>query len=678
MRLWAARPNRPDVCKGDGADSNTVVATRSDLHILLQQARSAIGWQHLNHQEVVVSGSGQHLGEPVAWQLRWRGDGAFAEEIKGRHLSFRWGFEGSAAGATWEEDSSGVSKKQELDDREAMLLSVWVRTGYWLHPEAAPGLDIQAASLSEARTDSITSSIQSKAAAGSHAADQGCTSAEQLSKAVPAPSHSDRLHDNPASPAGEVPSDGIVASPATSPAAAVGSGDSRCLQLEGQASADSGAHAAPVSTTGSSQGHQEAPTLCLQLRGAKMVATLRLEGQSHLPQSLSHPICGQQEDWAYHDWQSWDIGGDLQIMHPRTIKHRAAAGGDNEYLVERVRLQSLGLGASAYSMPPVRMLPADTAFEQGPEQAQAQCWWTSSGHLLLHPAIDGQRLGWMLLDTGASGGVITKAAADKLGLERFGDLHVSGVGASVTSRFCQATSIQIGPMTMAKPLFMEMDISGLVSGAPGEIIGILGADVLRRAVWELPAKPTPPQTSWGKAKAPPLKVHMWHPAHPQALPTGLPWQTFISISSLPHIPVRFGLPEAKEGAGGPNDDREALFMLDSGAGGADVMMNLSSGTDLDLLDPKRNSSISTTVRGVGGTGGAGMKMARVQLPWAQLGQQGAQLQRVSCLIAQNTGLELSMYTAGIVCSSLMGRCRIYVDYTRSRIAFLPPIAPSKL
>ncbi len=32
---------------------------------------------------------------------------------------------------------------------QAMLLSVWVRTGYWLHPEAAPGLDIQAASLSE-------------------------------------------------------------------------------------------------------------------------------------------------------------------------------------------------------------------------------------------------------------------------------------------------------------------------------------------------------------------------------------------------------------------------------------------------------------------------------------------------------------------------------------------------
>ena len=71
--------------------------------------------------------------------------------------------------------------------------------------------------------------------------------------------------------------------------------------------------------------------------------------------------------------------------------------------------------------------------------------------------------------------MITKAAADKLGLERFGEVHVSGVGPStVTSQFCQGSSLQIGPMTMAKPLFMELNISGVVSGAPGEVIGILG------------------------------------------------------------------------------------------------------------------------------------------------------------------------------------------------------------
>ena len=38
----------------------------------------------------------------MAWQLRWRGDGAFVEQLKGPRLSFRWGFDGGAAGTTWE------------------------------------------------------------------------------------------------------------------------------------------------------------------------------------------------------------------------------------------------------------------------------------------------------------------------------------------------------------------------------------------------------------------------------------------------------------------------------------------------------------------------------------------------------------------------------------------------
>ncbi len=37
-------------------------------------------------------------------------------------------------------------------------------------------------------------------------------------------------------------------------------------------------------------------------------------------------------------------------------------------------------------------------------------------------------------------------------------------------------------------------------------------------------------------------------------------------------------------------------MLDSGAGGADIMMNASAGTELGLLDQKRGFGITTTVR----------------------------------------------------------------------------------
>ena len=43
-------------------------------------------------------------------------------------------------------------------------------------------------------------------------------------------------------------------------------------------------------------------------------------------------------------------------------------------------------------------------------------------------------------------------------------------------------------------------------------------------------------------------------------------------------------------------EREGLFMLDSGAGGADIMMNFNSGVELNLVDPSRKTRITTTVR----------------------------------------------------------------------------------
>lgn len=73
------------------------------------------------------------------------------------------------------------------------------------------------------------------------------------------------------------------------------------------------------------------------------------------------------------------------------------------------------------------------------------------------------------------------------------------------------------------------------------------------------------------------------------------WLHKKQVGSEKTLPLcRFGLPEGR--AQTPQDERQALFMLDSGAGGADAMMNFSSGTDLDLIDSKRESSISTTVR----------------------------------------------------------------------------------
>ena len=56
----------------------------------------------LSAVQAVVSGRGQHLGIGITWSLRWRPDGAFLEEIKGRELGFEWGFDGGDNSSCWE------------------------------------------------------------------------------------------------------------------------------------------------------------------------------------------------------------------------------------------------------------------------------------------------------------------------------------------------------------------------------------------------------------------------------------------------------------------------------------------------------------------------------------------------------------------------------------------------
>ena len=70
--------------------------------------------------------------------------------------------------------------------------------------------------------------------------------------------------------------------------------------------------------------------------------------------------------------------------------------------------------------------------------------------------------------------MIEPAAADKLGLPAFGELHVAGIAGRVPCQYRRASSLTVGPLTMTRPLFMEMALGGLVRGAPGPVIGIIG------------------------------------------------------------------------------------------------------------------------------------------------------------------------------------------------------------
>jgi hypothetical protein len=68
--------------------------------------------------QVIVHGTGHHLGSQVAWSLRFRRDGAFYEEIRSKYLTFKWGYDGSPDSTCWEVDPAGVAKHLEYDDHE--------------------------------------------------------------------------------------------------------------------------------------------------------------------------------------------------------------------------------------------------------------------------------------------------------------------------------------------------------------------------------------------------------------------------------------------------------------------------------------------------------------------------------------------------------------------------------
>ena len=46
-------------------------------------------------------------------------------------------------------------------------------------------------------------------------------------------------------------------------------------------------------------------------------------------------------------------------------------------------------------------------------------------------------------------------------------------------------------------------------------------------------------------------------------------------------------------------------------------------------------------------------------------------ERSQCLFAGPGGLDLSVYTSGIICGDLMARCTVILDYARQRVAFVP-------
>lgn len=101
----------------------------------------------------------------------------------------------------------------------------------------------------------------------------------------------------------------------------------------------------------------------------------------------------------------------------------------------------------------------------------------SAGRFHVRVEIDGERVAWMLVDSGFGAHALRRDVAESLGLVASGDANLAGVGGSSSGSWCTAGSLVLGPLTVEAPRFALLD--GVFED---DVAGVLGAPLFERAV----------------------------------------------------------------------------------------------------------------------------------------------------------------------------------------------------
>lgn len=108
-----------------------------------------------------------------------------------------------------------------------------------------------------------------------------------------------------------------------------------------------------------------------------------------------------------------------------------------------------------------------------------------SGHLLVKVEITGRDMGWFLFDSGSSTDILDRQVATRLGLEAYGDATIQGLAGQQKVQFVRAPTMQIGPLYVEDTEFSVMDLRFLQQAFGTKIAGLIGYDLLCRAVVEV-------------------------------------------------------------------------------------------------------------------------------------------------------------------------------------------------
>jgi hypothetical protein len=364
----------------------------------------------------------------------------------------------------------------------------------------------------------------------------------------------------------------------------------------------------------------------LNIKQGRLKAKLCVSRETWLPKSLDSSDVSGPENWTFADYRSF---GDLKV--PGTVK-LTQAGQTEVYRVESIR-PAPAAPSTVYDFVATRpddtrfdpKVPADLAFKRA-----------MTGHALVHPKIDGVELGWFIFDTGAAGTMIDPTAAAKLKLKTLGSATVTSPRGNEQSAILQGTSLVLGPMTMAKPFLITMDLGYVREMTGDDIVGIIGYDILSRCVAEITLADDSVKV---------FDPKVYH------LERGT-WQSLILNQSVPVVSATF------EGG------RKGLFRIDAGSSGpngvGNVIFHAPTVSGLHLL---KNRYVERMKVGPS-------NVAMGQIAWFDLA--GHRFKNPKAVFAiDRQGPLGDEYTEGNIGVDFLKPFHLVLDMPHERVAFVP-------
>jgi hypothetical protein len=246
-------------------------------------------------------------------------------------------------------------------------------------------------------------------------------------------------------------------------------------------------------------------------------------------------------------------------------------------------------------------------------------------------------------------------------MKQFGEINVVTATGEFPAPFRRGRSWQLGPVLITEPLFMEVDhLADVVHGydsAEGPIVGAVGHDLFHFATVFM---------RLNEAGTDEAGITLQRPDTYDPSPD--------DVSLMQRVRMIGGCPVAQGTFGRYND----LFLVDTGAGGVDVIFNKRGVAKYDLLNSRRRRG-NMRIKGVSNFPGhenSAVRLFSAEVPFILGGYRFRKPKQALLCIEENM-FDISEYVVGIICGEMLEGSRIVFDFPRLRWAIIRDPIPGE-